>query len=123
NRINAGANSAARFSDLLISRARDALFKIHKSRVHKNRVRVRIHKTRQDHLAATIDLDNFLPVLLDPGIRQGVFGFGNGNNLSAYTQHSAVFNNAEIVEFRPSPRSRFAGPRAKGKELAEIGWK
>src|SRR5881227_1260358 len=57
---------------------------------------------------------------LDPGIRQGVFGFGNGNNLSAYTQHSAVFNNAEIVEFRPSPRSRFAGWRTEGNELANV---
>ena len=56
--IHARANAAAGLRDLLVSRSRDPLLKIHQPRRSEGRMGVRIHKSRQHHLARAIELDN-----------------------------------------------------------------
>ena len=57
-----------------------------------------IHEAGQDDFTGAVDLSDFLAVLLQPGIAQGVFGGADGNDLSAEAEDRAVFDDAEFVE-------------------------
>ncbi len=57
---------------------------------------VRIDEARQNNFARAVDLDNFLAILLQPRIAQGVFSRPDGNDLPAETQDSAVFDDAKF---------------------------
>ena len=81
---------------------------------------MRVHEPGQDNLAGTIDLDNFLSVLFDPGIAQSVSGFAGGDNLASDAEDGAVFDDAEFSEAGCAPRAGPAGGRAQGKKLADV---
>src|SRR6185437_3860235 len=69
---NAGANAAAGFGNLFVSRAGRALFKINQARSRERGMRVRVYKARKNNLALAVDLYDLLSVLLDPRVAQSV---------------------------------------------------
>jgi hypothetical protein len=82
---------------------------------------MRINKTRQNDFARAIDLENFLAILLQPGIAQGLFGRADGNDLPPQAQNSAVLDDAELPKVGTAART---GPGQWGperKQVADIG--
>ncbi len=68
--INARADAAARCRNLFVSCACRALFKINQPRSHKHRMRMRIYKPRQHHLATAIQFNDLRTMLLQPRMPQ-----------------------------------------------------
>src|SRR5580704_4401046 len=125
--FHARSDAAARFRNLLVGRACDALLKIHQTRYDESRMSVGVNKPGQDHLTFTVNLNDFLVILSDPEIAQSVFGLAHGNNLPADTKHSCIFDDAELDKFRTTAWSGVAGRRAQGEKLADVdqqkrGW-
>ena len=79
-----------------------------------------VHKSRQDDLAGAIDLDNFLAVLPDPWIAQGVFTFAGRNNFLAYAQHRAILDDAEVLQRWAAARAVISGRRLQRQQLADV---
>jgi hypothetical protein len=77
-------------------------------------------KPGQNDLSRAIDLGNVLAILLQPGIAQRVFGRAHGNDLSAETQHRAVFDDAEFFEVGTAARSRPVGSTTQRDQLADV---
>ena len=69
---------------------------------------VRIDEAGKDYFARAIDLGDFLAILLEPGIAQGVFGRADGNDLPAEAQDRAIFDDAEFFEVGAAARARIA---------------
>ena len=118
--LEAGTNSAAGFRDLLVGRAGDALFKIHQPRSHENGMSMRVHESRQDHLAGAIDLDNFFSILPDPGIAQRVFSLAGGDNFLAHAQNCAILDDAEFLQVGAAARAGISGRRPQRQQLADV---
>ena len=100
--VQARANSAARLRNLLVARARQTLFKVDQPRRHKHRMRMRIHKARQHHLAAAIQLNHLGAMLPQPRIAQHLARLAHGHNLPA-----AISTAASSI----TPISRICRPR------------
>jgi hypothetical protein len=64
---------------------------------------MRVNESGQNNFAAAVELNNL--ILPNPSIPQSIFGFSNRYNLAARAQHSPIFNNAEFLQFFPSPRA------------------
>ena len=64
--------------------------------MHKYRVRMGIDKARQHHAPATVDFDDLLAILLQPGIAQSVFRGADRNDLASQAEHGSVFDDAEF---------------------------
>ena len=60
---------------------------------------MRIDKSGQHNFSRAVDLRDLLPIFLQPGIAQRIFGFSDGNNLAADAKHGAIFDDAEFPEF------------------------
>jgi hypothetical protein len=81
---------------------------------------VRIHKTRKHDLAATVDLDDFLAVFLQPGIPESVPGLADRNNLPAEAEHGGVLENAQIAELAPATRDMRSTWGTQSEQLADV---
>ena len=71
-----------------------------------------IDEAGQNDFAGAVDLDDFLAILLQPGIAQGVFGRADGNDLPAEAEDSAIFDDAEFFEVGTAARAGLAGSRS-----------
>src|SRR5713101_7039269 len=101
------ANASARLGNLFVGRARDAFLEIHQPRRNEHGMSVGIDEPGQNNLTLTVNLDDSLAILLEPGIAQRVFGVADGNNLPADTKDGSVFYDAEFAEFRAAAWARF----------------
>jgi hypothetical protein len=81
---------------------------------------VRVHESRQDDLPGAINLDNFLAVLPDPGIAQGVFTFAGRDDFFAYAQHCAILDDAEVLQRWAAARAVISGRRLQRQQLADV---
>ena len=109
NALQTRANAASSRGDFFVRRALDALLEIHQARADKKRVRVRVHESRQHNFLFTVDLSEFLAILLQPGIAQGIFRFADGSDSSSDAEDGGIFDNAEFFEFRATARAGLAG--------------
>src|SRR5450631_1983464 len=79
---------------------------------------VGIDEARQDDFAGAVNFYDVLAVLRQPGIAQSVFAPSGGNNFAPDAQHSAIFNDAERLQFRAASWTRGGG--TQGKKLTDI---
>ena len=112
--LQARANSAARDGDLLVRSAFDPLLKVHKPRIHKYGMRVRVDESGNDYFCPTIDLRNFLAILVEPWIAEGVFGYSDSDDLAADAQNGSVVDDAELFEIGRSSRADCGRRTAQG---------
>ena len=82
-----------------------------------------INESGQDDFARAVDLGDFLAILLQPRIAQGVFGGADGNDLSAEAEHGGIFDDAELFEVGTASRTGLRGWRVERKQLSNIGQK
>ena len=120
NSFEAGTNSSAGFRDLFVSRASDTFLKVHEPRSHEYRMSMRIDKSREDHLAGAVDLDNLFSILLDPGIAQCVFRLAGGDDFLSYAQNRGILDDAEFSQVSSAARPGLSGSRAQGQQPADI---
>ena len=83
-------------------------------------MRVGIDKSREDDLSLTINLDNLLAILPDPGVAQRLFGIANRDNLPGDTQHRTIFDHGKFRQIEASPGTGPIGTGAQGEELANV---
>ena len=81
---------------------------------------MRIHESGKNDLACTIDLDDPLAILLEPGVAQRIFALANGDNLASDAKHGGVLDDAEFAEFCSAPRAGLSGRRSQRQELADV---
>ncbi len=61
-------------------------------------MRVGIYKSRKDDFVSAIDLENFLAVLPQPRITQGIFRRADRNDFSAEAEYSRIFDDAQTAQ-------------------------
>jgi len=96
HRVQARADSTACGRDLFVRSPFDALLEIHQPRIHEYRMRVGVNKAGQDNSAGTIELSEFLSILLQPRIAQCFFRGSDRDDPSADTKHCPFPNNAKF---------------------------
>jgi hypothetical protein len=57
---------------------------------------VGIYKSRENDFTRAVDLGDFLAILLQPGITEGVFGSADGNDFAPQGQNGSVFDDAKF---------------------------
>jgi hypothetical protein len=55
---------------------------------------VSVYEAWQDDLFFAVDFDDFLTILSNPRVAEGIFGFANGNNLARLKQDRSLFKDA-----------------------------
>jgi len=66
---------------------------------------VRVYESWEYDLPSAVDLENFLPIFLDPPIAQRIASLSDRNNSAAKAEHSGVFEHTEFSELRASTRT------------------
>src|ERR1700733_8802592 len=84
---------------------------------------MRIDKAGQNNFAGTVDLDNFLTILLQPGITQRIFGRANGNDLPAEAKDSSIPDDAEFSKVGTTARAGPVRRKLEREQLADVGEK
>ncbi len=108
---HAGADSPAGSRNLLIACARHALLKVKQPRPYKRRMRMRIDKAGQHHLAAAIQLNHLRAMLLEPRIAQHLRPAAHGNDPPFGDQHRRIVQHADLAHLPTAPRCA-SNPRA-----------
>ena len=81
---------------------------------------VGVDEPRQRYLADTVDFDQALAVLFNPGIAQRLAGGADRNNLSADTEHSSFLDDSELVKFRTASEALVPGRGTQCDQLADV---
>ena len=120
DRFHTRADATASGGDLLIRSALDALLEIHETRGDKGWMGVGVDKARQHDFAGAVYLHDFLAILFQPGIAQGVFGGANGDYLSAEAEDGGVLNDAEFFESGTTARAEIVKLSSEREQLANV---
>ena len=67
-----------------------------------------IDKSRKHYFAGAVDFQNFLAIVLQPLIAEGVFRLTHGDDFSANAQNRAIFDNAQFFQIGTAPWSGLA---------------
>src|SRR6266481_489394 len=114
----ARANSAAAGGNLFIARTGNTFGKIHQSRLHKDRMGMRIDPAGNHYFPTAINLPQFALVLFEPGVAQDLRLCSGGNDPTSAAEDSGVLNKADLLQRRPATRT---GTTGHGEQLADIG--
>jgi len=109
--VDARANATAGFGDFFVTGAGNALLEVQQPRLGEHRVGMGVYKAGQHDAATAVDLHDFLAILLEPRITQGIFARSHRNNLAAKAEHGRVLNDAEIGK-----ESAAAGTGSRGAQ-------
>jgi len=80
---------------------------------------MRVDKAGQNNLSLTVDLDDFLAILLEPGIAEGVFGPADGNDLATLAEHGSVFEDGEVLQIGATSQ-HMSVRKPQSQELADV---
>jgi hypothetical protein len=83
-------------------------------------MRVGIDKSRENDLSLTINLDNLLAILPDPGVAQRISGPAYRDDLPGDTQHRTIFDYGKFRQIEASAGTGPIGTGAQGEELANV---
>jgi len=103
NRTDAGPNTAACCGDLFVCRTGYALFKVNQTRMNERGMGVRVNKSRQHELSATVQFTKFFSAF-NGRVAKGIARRAHRNNFPSGTQDGSIVNYSEFCHVAAAPR-------------------
>ncbi len=79
-----------------------------------------VDKSWKNNFARTINLDNFLAVLSQPGIAKRIFGFAHRYDFADDAENGGILDDAKFFELVTATWSRPGRMRPEGEKLPNI---